>query len=119
MKELIEELATTGMQLDLNLHLQVDDRRTEELAGPGEVMEELGVTICSEWHSVILIKAGNHELTSLFTHRQIAIHTPYDNTLPYDSLIECSKRASPIPQPLWPTRSSLDANAFIEREAQK
>jgi hypothetical protein len=46
MKEMTAELATAGTQLDLNLHLQVDDRRTDKLAGPEGVIEELGVTIC-------------------------------------------------------------------------
>jgi len=46
MKEITAELATTGMQLDLNLHLQVDDQRTEELVGPEGVVGELGVAIC-------------------------------------------------------------------------
>jgi hypothetical protein len=46
MKEITAELAITGAQLDLNLHLQVDDRRTEELVGPEGVVEEVGVAIC-------------------------------------------------------------------------
>lgn len=116
MKEITAELAITGAQLDLNLHLQVDDRRTEELVGPEGVVEEVGVAICGAWCSMILIKACNHKLMLLFTYRQIIVHTPYVNTLLYHSLIECPKRTSPIPQPLWPTRSSFDANTFIEQE---
>jgi len=46
MRDMTAELATASTHLDLNLHLQVDDRRTEELAGPEEVIQEPAVIIC-------------------------------------------------------------------------
>jgi len=46
MKQLIDELTIAGTHLDVNPRLQVDDRRTEQLAEREGAVRETSVAIC-------------------------------------------------------------------------
>ncbi|KAG1781192.1 hypothetical protein EV702DRAFT_1193377 [Suillus placidus] len=73
MKEMTSELANAGTHLLLNLHRQVNERRTVELAGPNGIMDAPGVAICGKLLHVIrhheyLNHYGQPEARLLRTH---------------------------------------------------